>query len=101
MELCVINDGTTTKYYSLGRDACQDDPISASLFVLAIEILFLLIKSKPEIERMSIFDYNYLYSRYPDDTTFLLKDVISLKHMVDSFYFFCTFPYQNPILKNQ
>ena len=41
------------------------------LFIfLALEILFILIKSKLEIEGMTIFDYNYLYSAYADDTTF-------------------------------
>ena len=87
-ESCVINGGTTTKYFSLGTGARQGDPISAFLFVLALEVLFILIKSKSEIEGMTIFDYNYLYSAYADDTTFFLKDIISLEHMVDTFDFF-------------
>ena len=77
-ESCVINGGTTTKYFSLGWGARQGDPISAFLFVLALEILFILIKSKPEIEGMTIFDYNYLHSAYADDTTFFLTDIISV-----------------------
>ena len=87
-ESCVINRGTTTKYFSFGRGARQGDPISAFLFILALEILFILIKSKPEIEGMTISDYNYLYSAYTDDTTLFLKDIISVKHMVDTFHFF-------------
>ena len=39
-------------------------------FALALEILFILIKLKPEIEAMTIFDYSYLYSAYADNTTF-------------------------------
>ena len=89
---CVINGGTTTKYFSLVRGARQGDPTSAFLFVLALEVFFILIKSKPEIEGMTIFDYNYLYSAYADDKTFFLKDIISRKHMVDTSIFFCTFP---------
>ena len=56
-ELCVINGGTTTKYFSLGRGARQGDPSLAFLFVLTLEILFLLIIAKPDIEGMTIFDY--------------------------------------------
>ena len=87
-ELCVINGVTTTKYFSLGRGAGQGDPTPAFLFVLALKILFIFIKSNPEIEGMTIFNYNYLYSAYADDTTFFLKDIISVKHMVDIFLFF-------------
>ena len=43
-ELCVLNGGTTTKYFLLERGARQSNPILAYLFVLAIEILFQLIK---------------------------------------------------------
>ena len=90
-ESFVINGGPTTKYFPLGRGAHQGDPISAFLFILSLGILFILIKSKPEIEGMTIFDYNYLYSAYADDTTFFLKDIVSVKQMVDTFYFFRTF----------
>ena len=55
----------------LGRGACQGDPISEFLFILALEILFLLIKTKPEIAGPTIFDHYYLYSAYADDNVFL------------------------------
>ena len=48
-ESCVSNGGKTTKYLMLGRGARHGDPISAFLFILALEIMFLLIKTKPEI----------------------------------------------------
>ena len=87
-ESCVINGGTTTKYLSRGGGARQGNPISAFIFILALEILFILIKSKPEIEGMTIFDYNYLYSVYADNTSFFLKGIISIKHMVDTFFLY-------------
>ena len=54
------------------------------LFVSALEALLILIKSKPEIEGITVFDCNYHNSAYADDTIFFLKDIISIKHMVET-----------------
>ena len=90
-ESCVINGGTTAKYFKLNRGAPQGDPISACLFILAFEILFLLIKENPHIKGLNIFYHCYLYSAYADDTTFFLEDVNSIKEMVNSFHIFSSF----------
>ena len=87
-ESCVINGGKTTKYFMLDRGARQFDPISAFLFNFSWEILFPLLQTKPEIAGLTIFDHCYLHSAYVDDTTFFLKNTISLKNMVDTFHFF-------------
>ena len=89
-ESCVINGGKTTKYFMLGRGACQGDRISAFLFILSLEVSFLLIKTKPDIAGLTIFDQCYLYSAYAGDTSFFLKDTISIKNVVDTFQFFWT-----------
>ena len=45
----------------------------AHLFIMALEVLFILIKNNYCIEGLKIFDHILLYSGYADDTTFLLK----------------------------
>ena len=45
-EWCVLNGSFTTKHFNLKKGAHQDNPISAYLFILALEILFLFIKNE-------------------------------------------------------
>ena len=78
----MINAGTTTSYFKLQKTARQGDPIYAYLFILALEILFYLIKTTNKIESLNICDYSFLYSAYADDTTFLLKNVSSVIEIV-------------------
>ena len=42
-ESYVINGGHTTKYFRLEKGARKGDPISANLFILVLEILFIFI----------------------------------------------------------
>ena len=59
--------------------------------MLALEMLFHFTKPKPEIKGLTIIDHFYLYSACADDATFFLQETISIKQMVDIFYFFFTF----------
>ena len=76
-ETCVINGGTTTASLKLQKGARQSDPISAYLFIIAIEVLFylnkIIIKIHNETESLNISDYFFLHSTYSEDTTFILK----------------------------
>ena len=59
--------------FKLQKGARQGDQISAYRFILALEILFYLIKTNKKIEGLNIGDYSFLDSAYADDTTFILK----------------------------
>ena len=76
---CVINGGFATQYFTLKRGARQGDPISAYLFIIALEVLFALIKNKVDIKGIDLFDHTFLFTAYADDSTFFLKDMPSVK----------------------
>ena len=78
-ESCVINRGHATTYFRLKCGARQGDPVSAYLFMLALELFFIVIKSNKNIHGINILNHDFLYTVYADDTTFFLKDLDSVK----------------------
>ena len=73
-ESCIINGGNTTKHFKLEKGTRQGDPISAYLFILVLEIVYLSIKENKKIKGLNIFNHTFLYTAYANDTTFFLKD---------------------------
>ena len=88
--LCVLNGGITTPYFNLERGARQGDPTSAYLFILALEVLFLLIRNHSDIKGIEIFNHKFLYTAYADDSTFL-RDLRSVKYLIDNHKLFKIF----------
>ena len=84
-ESCIINGGNTTKYFELEKGARQGNPISAYLFILCLEIVFILIKANKRVKGINIFKHTYLYSAYADDTTFFLRYKRSIKELLNTF----------------
>ena len=54
-ESCIIIARITTSYFNLENGACQADPVSAYLFILYLEVLFLLVKAKDKLRDVNIF----------------------------------------------
>ena len=90
-ESCVINGGFTTQYFKLERGTRQGDPISAYLFVLVLEIVFLLIQKNKKIHGLNIFNHTFLYTAYADDTTFVLSNQQSVTEVIKVFEQFSLF----------
>ena len=82
---CAINGGFTTQYFNLEKEACQGDPISAYLFLLALEFLFELIKNNVDIRGITIFNHAFLYNAFTDDSTFFLNDLLSVNKLPETF----------------
>ena len=85
---CVINGGNTTPYFNLEEGSRQGDPVSAYLLILALEVLFIFIKSNENIKGTEIFKFVFLYTAYADDSTLFLRDIHQLKNSFNQFYHF-------------
>ena len=61
-ESCIVNGGTTINYFKLEKVTRQCDPISAYLFILVLEIVFLFTKESKKINVLTYLikrDYSF------------------------------------------
>ena len=87
-ESYVINGGTTTKYFPLKSGARQGDPIAVQLFIIVLEIFFIVVRKIPNINKLNIFDKNFLLTAYADDTTVVVSHIASINEIIKSFQVF-------------
>ena len=89
---CIIINGHTSEWFSLGRGCRQGDPLSPYIFILCVEILAQLIKHNSNIKGVRINDVDYLVSQYADDTSlFLEASEKSLKSTLNLITYFSKF----------
>ena len=69
----VIQSGFLSDYISIQRGCRQGDPISAYLFILAAQILTLLVKGNKRIKGIQIQDSEIKITQFADDTTLTLN----------------------------
>ena len=68
-----MNNGQSTGYFALSSGTRQGDPISAYLFILVMEVLFIQIRSNKNIRGLKIFDYGIQLTSFADDVTCFLE----------------------------
>ena len=78
-ESSVMNKGHSTGFFPLERGTRQGDPISAYLFILALEILFLQVRQNIDIQGIMIDGHEIKISAYADDAKFLTINVHSME----------------------
>ena len=84
-ESCVMNGGVSTGYFKLLRGARQGEPISAYLFVIVLEIFFIMIRSNSYIKGLAVCNFEYKLTAFADDTTFFCADLDSIKLIIERF----------------
>ena len=56
-ESCIIDGDNTTKYFEFQKGARQGNLISAYLFILCLEIVFILINANKRVKGINIFQH--------------------------------------------
>ena len=74
----------------------KGNPISAYLFIVALEVHFALIKSKFDIKGTDLYDHSILFTADAEDSTFFLKDIFSVKMLVETYIKFSCFSQLKP-----
>ncbi len=80
IESTVINNGNTGKYCKLNRCVRQGCPLSAYLFILAIEILANKIRFEKNIKGIKINKRSIKLSMLADDLTLMLIELVSVEN---------------------
>ena len=83
--MCLLIGVFTTKYFNFEKGACQRDPISGYLFICTVEIIFFTYQNNSSIKGIHVFYYVFLYTTYAYDSTFFLKNLLSVKKLLDIF----------------
>ena len=88
IESAVINNGFTSEYFKLKCGIRQGCPLSALLFLLAVEIFSKEVNRNPNIQGVKIGNKIVKISQLADDTICITSDIISVQLVLNILYMF-------------
>ena len=80
--------GQSASYFALKLGSRHGDPLSAILFLLTIEVLFIMLKSNVNIKGLNRFKNEIKLIACADDTTLFLIDLNSFHELLSLFQIF-------------
>jgi len=81
IQSCVVNNGHATPFFELERGVRQGCPLSAILFVVAVEFLADSIRNDQSIEGIIIQGKEHKISQYVDDTSCFVSGLNSVQRL--------------------
>ena len=79
---CVLNNGFATSSFAVERGVRQGDPLSAYLFIIALEVLCVNIRNSNDIRGIKVDNEEIKASLFSYDLTGFLKDDLSLTNFL-------------------
>ena len=79
---CVLNNGFATSSFAVERGVRQGDPLSAYLFIIALEVLCVNIRNSNDIRGIKVDNEEIKVSLLAHDLTVFLKDDLSLTNFL-------------------
>ena len=82
-ELTILNNGFTSRWFQPTRAVRQGCPVSGMLFVLAVELFACKLRSRRDIQGVSLYEKEIKISQYADDTVAFVRDTGSAGKVLD------------------
>ena len=78
---CILNNGFSTQMFDVGRGVRQGDPLSAYLFIVALELLLINIRHDKNIKGITVEDREIKLTAFADDLTTFLQGIESFERL--------------------
>ena len=71
---CISNNGHISEKFDIKRSTMQGDPLSPLVFILALELLFVAIRSDENIRGVRVEGQEIKLSAFADDSSYIIRD---------------------------